>query len=153
MENSQGDRKSIINILQADSPIVYYKGVQVLSRLSRADYTLLLLLSVTGIWYTTSIHEGGLWGDEVYYAISAISIFSGNPYVNVVHMFAPVAKYIIGIGQLFFGITSFGSRIGIVLTAVLTLGIIYLIAEELDHPWTGVLAALSIAVTPLFATQ
>lgn len=118
-----------------------------------SDYLMIAVVVTVAIWYISHISDGALWRDEVHYAIAANSIFAGNPFVNIVHMFAPLGKYIIGIGQLIFGTTSFGARIGIVLSSLITLAVIYLIARQLGKPWVGLLTVISVSILPLFSTH
>ncbi|WP_336037513.1 ArnT family glycosyltransferase [Halobacterium yunchengense] len=118
-----------------------------------ADWILIALLSAISFWYTTSISAGALWGDEVQYAVAGTSVLAGNPFVNIVHMFAPFGKYLIGLSQFIFGATSFGARVGIVLTSLLTLCVIYFVARQLQGPKTGILAVIALSSIPLFATH
>lgn len=117
------------------------------------DSFTVLLLVIIGSWYVPSISNGAMWGDEAQYAVAAASILSGNPYVNIVHMFAPFGKYIIGAGQLIFGQTSFGSRIGIVILSLFTLAIVYTIPRQLNKPKAGIISVVGISSLPLFATH
>ncbi|MFC6613902.1 ArnT family glycosyltransferase [Halopenitus salinus] len=117
------------------------------------DLFMIPLLSGICLWYSSSISTGALWGDEAQYAVAGTSILAGNPFVNIVHMFAPFGKYIIGISQLIFGTTSFGARAGIVLMSLISLFILYFVARQLQGPKAGILSVISLSTIPLFATH
>lgn len=117
------------------------------------DYAAGSLLLLTAVWWGSAIGSGSLWLDEVLYARAGYSIVSGNPFVNPTHMFAPFAKYVIGAGQLLFGPSAFGARVGIVSFGVLTLGVVYAIPRLVGRPWAGVFSVFGVAVIPLFSTH
>lgn len=121
--------------------------------LSNSNYLLWAFLIINGGWYLLSIRTGGLWLDEVLYARAGYSILSGNPFVNPTHMFAPLGKYIIGIGQLILGKNQFGARIGVVLVSILVLTIPYVIAKRLGEPLVGLLSVIAVSSIPLFVSH
>lgn len=117
------------------------------------NYLLWIVLIINGGWYLSSIGAGGLWLDEVLYARAGYSVLTGNPFVNPTHMFAPLGKYIIGIGQLIFGTTPFGARIGVVIVSILVLGIYYAVAKRMGRPVVGLLSVIAVSSIPLFVSH
>ncbi len=117
------------------------------------DFVAGLVVLVNAVWWIESVDDGSLWLDEVLYARAGYSMLTGNPFVNPTHMFAPFAKYVIGGGQMLFGPTAVGARVGIVVFGLLTLGAVYVVLRRMGRPWAGVLSAAGVAAIPLFSTH
>lgn len=111
-----------------------------------------LALAGFGGWYLTNL-DGALFIDEVFYARTGWGLLTGNPYENPTHAIAPMAKYLIGVGQLLFGRTSFGVRLPVALLGVGTLFVTYRLGALLGDRRTGFLSLLLLGSTFAFATE
>ena len=108
------------------------------------------VLTVFVWWYLTNL-DGALSVDETFYARSGLGLYTGTPYQNPTHAFAPTVKYLVGAGQLAFGSTSFGVRMMIALCAITVLVVVYLLGTELRSKPVGLVAATVVGATYLFA--
>lgn len=121
-----------------------------LRALGPPEYASALVAAVAAGWYLSAL-GGGLTFDEVLYARAGYALFHGNPYANPTHMFAPLGKYVIGAGELAVGTTPFGARVGVVVVALATLGVVHRAARGLGEPWAGPIAVTVLATAPWFA--
>lgn len=123
-----------------------------LERPGRWSGLVALTLAGFGGWYLTNL-GGALYIDEVFYARTGWGLLTGNPYENPTHAVAPMAKYLIGVGQLVFGRTSFGVRLPVALLGVGTLFVTYRLGALLGDRRTGYLSMLLLGSTFAFATE
>ena len=115
------------------------------------EYLLLIaVLSATGVWYISNI-SGALWIDEATLADSGYFLVTGGDlYLDATH--PPLAKYLTGIGQVFFGHNQVGARAPILLCGIFSLLLVYMICRRLCGFFGGIFGVILVGSTRLFAT-
>lgn len=104
-----------------------------------------------GAWYGTNI-GGALSVDETAYAETGWRMINGQLYAGpVAHQMAPSAEYLLALGQLTLGNTSMGARVPVVVTGLGVLVLTYKLGEQSGNRVLGMLAAVLLGTTYLFA--
>ena len=90
----------------------------------KSEFEIYILMMVFAGWYF--INTGGaLEGDEPVFALQGYYFFKGN---MPAEQFRPMGRYFIGLGQLFFGRTTFGAKFFVVILSIFTIYLTYIIS-------------------------
>ncbi|MCW4026224.1 MAG: hypothetical protein NWE76_01910, partial [Candidatus Bathyarchaeota archaeon] len=104
----------------------------------KGEFEIYVLIVIFGIWYLYNI-GGALMGDEPVFALQGYYFFKGN---MPAEQFRPMGRYFFGMGQLFFGRTTFGAKFFVFLLSMCTLYLTYNIGKKLANRHGGLLAAV-----------
>ncbi|MFB6175827.1 MAG: ArnT family glycosyltransferase [Halobaculum sp.] len=108
------------------------------------------LLVGLGLVRYAGVLAGGVTHDEVFYAQAGLSMFSGYMYGNPTHMHAPLVKYLIGAGQVLWGVSAVSIRAPIAAVGVLSVYVTYRVGRAVFDRWVGVVGGLLLVSLPAY---
>lgn len=123
-----------------------YKLKQFINKLTKIDYIFVVVLLLAASWYLSNLN-GSLEHDEVRYATTGYTILTTGKLIDLgVTNNPPLLKYIIGLSQVIFGISSFSIRLPSVLFGLGTLFLVYIIGRKWSS-YVGISSVLLLIFT------
>jgi hypothetical protein len=105
-----------------------------------------LLMILFGAWYLLNVN-GAMRADETIWAWQGYFFYKGN---MPAEQFRPMGRYFFGLGQIFFGRTTFGAKFFIIIFGVLTLYLTYKSTKILSNRIYGFIAAAVLGLIPFY---